>query len=82
VDLPRAAKALNDAWRSLSSAASSAGRPMAVLDFRCGERREGGGCAEVPIASPSQLDDTEVVLGCDHHFRCHRCTWLKSLVDA
>lgn len=34
VDAPRAARALNDAWRSLGSPATAASRPAAVLDFR------------------------------------------------
>lgn len=34
VDLPKAAKALNDTYRSLSSPAAASSKPMAVVDFR------------------------------------------------
>ena len=34
VDMPKASKAVNEAFRALSSSAAATSRPMAVLDFR------------------------------------------------
>ena len=36
VDLPKAAKVLNEAFRALSSPAAAAAKPTAVIDIRCG----------------------------------------------
>lgn len=36
VDLPKAAKVLNETYRSLSSPAAATSKPIAVVDFRCG----------------------------------------------
>lgn len=43
IDLPRATKALNETYRSLSSPAAASSKPMAVVDFRwAGQGRVGG----------------------------------------